>query len=136
MESISGSDPNQNTINPSSQIDQSVSNQTDSAKDPAMTNNNDLSIGAANTDVINNSNASNNVLSNDNNNATTISDGTGTSVDAMPIETSASNTDKIGVKACNDVRYQKYFKMTQFGVPLQAVKLKMEADGNDSSILE
>lgn len=41
-----------------------------------------------------------------------------------------------GVKACEDYRYKKYFKMIQFGVPSPAVKLKMEADGFDSSILE
>lgn len=43
---------------------------------------------------------------------------------------------KIGVKACEDIRYKKYFKMTQFGVPAPAVKLKMEAEGIDSSLLE
>lgn len=40
------------------------------------------------------------------------------------------------VKACEDIRYKKYFKMVQFGVPAPAVKQKMEAEGFDSSILE
>lgn len=132
MESISGSDPNKNAVNPSSQTDQSISNQTESAKVLAN-NNNELSIGATNTDSIGNANASDIVLSNDNNNATTIADGP---VDALPIETSASNTEIIGVKASDDVRYRKYFKMTQVGVPLQAVKIKMKADGIDPNILE
>lgn len=42
----------------------------------------------------------------------------------------------IGVKACKDARYRKYFKMMQFGVPMTAVKLKVSAEGFDSSILE
>lgn len=49
---------------------------------------------------------------------------------------SAVDTPPIGVKACEDARYRKYFKMNQFGVPLAAVKLKMEAEGFDSNILE
>lgn len=35
-----------------------------------------------------------------------------------------------------DPRYEKYFKMVHFGVPKEAVKLKMEQEGLDSSILE
>lgn len=35
-----------------------------------------------------------------------------------------------------DPRYQKYFKMLQFGVPKPAVKLKMEQEGLDSSLIE
>ncbi|KAL6268387.1 hypothetical protein P5V15_001522 [Pogonomyrmex californicus] len=35
-----------------------------------------------------------------------------------------------------DPRYEKYFKMLHFGVPKQAVKLKMEQEGLDSSILD
>lgn len=41
-----------------------------------------------------------------------------------------------GVKACDDSRYRKYFKMVQFGVPPPAVKLKMQAEGFDPNILE
>lgn len=40
-----------------------------------------------------------------------------------------------GVKACEDERYKKYFKMLQVGVPLPAVRLKMEAEGYDSNVL-
>lgn len=35
-----------------------------------------------------------------------------------------------------DPRYEKYLKMIHFGVPKEAVKLKMEQEGLDSSILE
>lgn len=35
-----------------------------------------------------------------------------------------------------DPRYEKYFKMMQFGVPKPAVKLKMQQEGLDSSILD
>lgn len=42
----------------------------------------------------------------------------------------------VGVKACEDIRFKKYFKMVQFGVPAPAVKSKMEAEGIDSSLLE
>lgn len=39
-------------------------------------------------------------------------------------------------KACEDDRFTKYFKMLHFGVPVGAVKRKMEIEGLDSSILE
>lgn len=42
----------------------------------------------------------------------------------------------VGVKACDDIRYKKYFKMMQFGVPATAVKLKMDAEGIDPTLLE
>ncbi|XP_076296773.1 coiled-coil domain containing 53 isoform X1 [Lasioglossum baleicum] len=35
-----------------------------------------------------------------------------------------------------DPRYEKYFKMVHVGVPKEAVKLKMEQEGLDSSILD
>lgn len=38
--------------------------------------------------------------------------------------------------AAKDPRYEKYFKMLHFGVPKQAVKLKMEQEGLDTSILD
>lgn len=41
-----------------------------------------------------------------------------------------------GVKACDDTRYRKYFKMLQFGVPAPAVKLKMANEGIDPNVLE
>lgn len=41
-----------------------------------------------------------------------------------------------GVKASDDTRYRKYFKMLQFGVPAPAVKLKMANEGFDPTVLE
>lgn len=41
-----------------------------------------------------------------------------------------------GVRAAEDTRYRKFFKMLQFGVPAPAVKLKMQTEGFDPSILE
>lgn len=38
--------------------------------------------------------------------------------------------------AQKDPRYEKYFKMMHFGVPKEAVKLKMRQEGLDPSILE
>ena len=35
-----------------------------------------------------------------------------------------------------DPQYAKYFRMVQFGVPLQAVQLKMQTEGLDPSVLE
>lgn len=53
----------------------------------------------------------------------------------VPVETTIP-TATSGVKASEDVRYKKYFKMLQFGVPPPAVKLKMVADGLDAQFLE
>ncbi|XP_044255730.1 WASH complex subunit 3 [Tribolium madens] len=36
----------------------------------------------------------------------------------------------------SDPRYQRFFKMLQFGVPPAAVKLKMQSEGIDPSILD
>lgn len=41
-----------------------------------------------------------------------------------------------GVRACEDARFKKFFKMVQFGVPNEAVKMKMKAEGIEPSILE
>lgn len=49
---------------------------------------------------------------------------------------SAESTPADGVKASDDTRYRKFFKMLQFGVPAPAVKLKMQTEGVDPSILE
>lgn len=46
------------------------------------------------------------------------------------------NEEEEVVSAAKDPRYEKYFKMLHFGVPKQAVKLKMEQEGLDASILE
>ena len=39
-------------------------------------------------------------------------------------------------KVCDDERFSKYFKMLKMGVPLQAVKNKMKAEGLDDSVLD
>ncbi|XP_059616345.1 WASH complex subunit 3 [Phlebotomus argentipes] len=53
-------------------------------------------------------------------------------------QTAESEPEKAddGVKACEDVRYRKYFKMVQFGVPPPAVKQKMGAEGLNPDILD
>lgn len=38
--------------------------------------------------------------------------------------------------ASKDPRYEKFFKMIHFGVPKQAVRLKMKQEGLDASVLE
>lgn len=60
------------------------------------------------------------------------------SLDLPDVETESSNVENetSGVKACDDPRYATFFKMIQFGVPIQAVKLKMDTEGLDPSILE
>lgn len=40
------------------------------------------------------------------------------------------------VSAANDPVYARFFRMIQFGVPVEAVRLKMQAEGYDPSILE
>jgi WASH complex subunit CCDC53 len=40
------------------------------------------------------------------------------------------------VSAANDPLYAKFFRMIQVGVPVEAVRLKMQAEGYDPSILE
>ncbi|XP_066154433.1 WASH complex subunit 3 [Euwallacea fornicatus] len=41
----------------------------------------------------------------------------------------------LGVKASDDPRFVKFFKMLKFGVQEEAVKLKMQAEGVDVSVL-
>ncbi|XP_065158136.1 WASH complex subunit 3 [Atheta coriaria] len=41
-----------------------------------------------------------------------------------------------GLKASADPRFRKVFKMLQFGVPAEAVRLKMKAEGVDPQILD
>lgn len=48
----------------------------------------------------------------------------------------AASIEIQGVKVSDDVRYRKYFKMLQFGVPPAGVKQKMEAEGFNSNLLE
>ncbi|KAG4075452.1 hypothetical protein HA402_015105 [Bradysia odoriphaga] len=64
---------------------------------------------------------------------------TSTEDDKSGQETSTSSpakAEETGVRVCEDVRYDKYFKMKQFGVPAEAVKLKMSAEGLDPSLLD
>lgn len=41
-----------------------------------------------------------------------------------------------GVRACDDVRYKKFFKMLHVGVPAPAVKQKMLSEGLEPHLLE
>ncbi|XP_037036986.1 WASH complex subunit 3 [Bradysia coprophila] len=64
---------------------------------------------------------------------------TSTEDDKAVQETSTSSpatSEETGVRVCEDARYDKYFKMKQFGVPAEAVKLKMSAEGLDPSLLD
>lgn len=45
-------------------------------------------------------------------------------------------TTPTGVKASEDYRYKKFFKMMHFGVPQQAAKNKLISEGLDPSVLE
>ncbi|XP_055684515.1 WASH complex subunit 3 [Lutzomyia longipalpis] len=51
-------------------------------------------------------------------------------------ETVDAPEECVGVRACEDTRYRKYFKMVQFGVPPPAVKQKMNAEGLNPDILD
>ncbi|XP_068151507.1 WASH complex subunit 3 [Drosophila tropicalis] len=42
----------------------------------------------------------------------------------------------VGVRACEDTRYRKFFKMLQVGVPAPAVKQKMQTEGLEPQILD
>nr|CAI5846231.1 unnamed protein product [Callosobruchus analis] len=46
------------------------------------------------------------------------------------------NVESEQIKAKNDSRYSKFFKMLHVGVPEPAVKLKMKNEGLDPNILE
>lgn len=51
-------------------------------------------------------------------------------------ETDGTETIVKGIKITEDVRYRKYFKMLQMGVPAAAVKMKMQIEGFDGTMLE
>ncbi|KAH8271092.1 hypothetical protein KR018_007816 [Drosophila ironensis] len=53
--------------------------------------------------------------------------------DAPP---SPSPSPPAGIRACEDLRYRKFFKMLQVGVPGPAIKLKMRSEGLEPQILE
>ncbi|EDW88444.1 WASH complex subunit 3 [Drosophila yakuba] len=44
--------------------------------------------------------------------------------------------EPVGVRACEDLRYKKFFKMVQVGVPAPAVKQKMQSEGLEPRILD
>ncbi|XP_033173116.1 WASH complex subunit 3 [Drosophila mauritiana] len=44
--------------------------------------------------------------------------------------------EPLGVRACEDLRYRKFFKMVQVGVPAPAVKQKMQSEGLEPRILD
>lgn len=52
----------------------------------------------------------------------------------VPIEPKVDESDMQPISS--DPQYAKYFKMIHFGVPKPAVKLKMEQEGLDPSMLE
>lgn len=51
-----------------------------------------------------------------------------------PSESETANTNLI--KISESSAYKKYFKMLKFGIPVQAVKLKMSSEGMDSNLLD
>ncbi|XP_016973282.1 WASH complex subunit 3 [Drosophila rhopaloa] len=44
--------------------------------------------------------------------------------------------ESLGVRACEDLRYRKFFKMVQVGVPAPAVKQKMQSEGLEPRLLD
>ncbi|KAH8281474.1 hypothetical protein KR054_000837, partial [Drosophila jambulina] len=44
--------------------------------------------------------------------------------------------EPVGVRACEDVRYRKFFKMLHVGVPAPAVKQKMQSEGLEPRLLD
>ncbi|XP_017013216.2 WASH complex subunit 3 [Drosophila takahashii] len=54
--------------------------------------------------------------------------------ESQPEQESLPESD--GVRACEDLRYRKFFKMVQVGVPAPAVKQKMQAEGLEPRILD
>lgn len=60
-------------------------------------------------------------------------------MDLPPVKDEEESIEKVvepEPDVTTDPRYQKFFKMLQFGVPPAAVKLKMQTEGIDPSILE
>ncbi|KAM8717400.1 hypothetical protein ACLKA7_004145 [Drosophila subpalustris] len=51
--------------------------------------------------------------------------------DISPVE-----AEPQGVRACEDVRYKKFFKMLHVGVPAPAVKQKMLSEGLEPQVLD
>jgi len=127
LESISGlSDPNKSNATPSSQTVPIVSSATETTE-PA-----NIDAGA---DIVDNANSVENVSSSSASMVDVPHTPDATVETVTAIATNSTDTI-VGVKASEDVRYRKYFKMNQFGVPLEAVKIKMKADGFDTNILD
>ncbi|KAH8237517.1 hypothetical protein KR038_003532, partial [Drosophila bunnanda] len=57
-----------------------------------------------------------------------------TPVSEKPVDEAPA--EPAGVRACEDVRYRKFFKMLHVGVPAPAVKQKMQSEGLDPRLLE
>jgi len=54
----------------------------------------------------------------------------------MEIDHSQTEPKEEIVSAANDPLYARFFRMIQVGVPVEAVRLKMQAEGYNPSILE
>ncbi|KAG5883407.1 hypothetical protein JTB14_031296 [Gonioctena quinquepunctata] len=59
-----------------------------------------------------------------------------TPLDNSTIVSEPLASEQAGVKAKDDPRFRKFFKMVQYRVPIPAVKLKMQNEGVDPSILD
>ncbi|XP_030241439.1 WASH complex subunit 3 [Drosophila navojoa] len=72
-------------------------------------------------------------------------DNSATTPEVISTEATTDETDKPeveapaevkGVRVCEDIRYKKFFRMLQVGVPAPAVKIKMSSEGLDSEMLD
>ncbi|XP_030763607.1 WASH complex subunit 3 [Sitophilus oryzae] len=58
-------------------------------------------------------------------------------VDTNPVITeNQSEVTTDAIKICDDPRFAKFFKLLHVGVPAQAVKLKMQTEGLDPTLLD
>lgn len=57
-------------------------------------------------------------------------------VEIEMVEHKAEEETVKGIKISEHDTYKKFFKMLQVGVPAQAIKLKMQVEGLDPSMLE
>lgn len=55
--------------------------------------------------------------------------------ESLPPEQLSDNSLK-GMKVSEHETYRKFFKMLQVGVPAQAIKMKMQVEGLDPTMLE
>lgn len=54
----------------------------------------------------------------------------------LPVEKLSADNKSQNLTAIDNPHFAKFFKMLQFGVPIQAVKNKMEIEGLDPNILD